>query len=61
MEGRPRTSLEQDRVLAQGRGSGECPRLTSDIYLSLTVWYCNNPTLVWLVMRQVTNYLRIFC
>jgi len=22
---------------------------------------CNNPTLVWLVMRQVTNYLSIFC
>jgi len=39
MEGRPRTSPEQDRVLAQGQSSGECQRLQSDIYLSLSVWH----------------------
>jgi len=39
MEGRPRTNPEQDRVLAQGRSSGECQRLKSDIYLSLSVWH----------------------
>jgi len=39
MEGRPLTNSEQDRVLAQGRSSGECQRLKSDIYLSLSVWY----------------------
>jgi len=39
MEGRPRTIPEQDRVLAQGRSSGECQRLRSDIYLSLSVWH----------------------
>jgi len=26
-------------VLAQGRSSGECQRLKSDIYLSLSVWH----------------------
>jgi len=36
MEGRTRTSPEQDRVLAQGRSIGEYQRLQSDIYLSLT-------------------------
>jgi len=39
MEGRPQTNSEQDRVLAQGRTSGECQRLKSDIYLSLSVWH----------------------
>jgi len=39
MEGRPQTSPEQDRVLAQGQSSGECQRLKSDIYLSLSVWH----------------------
>jgi len=39
MEGRPRTDPEQDRVLSQGRSSGECQRLKSDIYLSLSVWH----------------------
>jgi len=37
MESRPRTNPEQDRVLAHGRSSGECQRLKSDIYLSLSV------------------------
>jgi len=39
MEGRPLTNPEQDRVLAQGRCSGECQRHKSDIYLSLSVWH----------------------
>jgi len=39
MEGRPRTNPEQDRVFAQGRSSGECQRLKSDIYVSLSVWH----------------------
>jgi len=39
MEGRPRTSPEQDWVLAQGRSSGKCQSLKSDIYLSLSVWH----------------------
>ena len=39
MKGRPRTNPEQDSVLAQGRSSGECQRLKSDIYLSLSVWH----------------------
>jgi len=39
MEGRPQTNPEQDRVLAQGRSSGECQRLKSDILLSLSVWH----------------------
>jgi len=38
MEGRPGTNPEQHRVLVQGRSSGECQRLKSDIYLSLSVW-----------------------
>ena len=44
MEGRPRTNPEQDRVLAQGRSSGECQRLKSDIYLSLSVWHSTSIT-----------------
>jgi len=44
MEGRPRTSPEQDRVLAHGRSSGECQRLKSDIYLSLSVWHSTSIT-----------------
>ena len=44
MEGRPRTNTEQDRVLAQGRSSGECQRLKSDIYLSLSVWHSTSIT-----------------
>jgi len=39
MEGSPRTNPAQDRVLAACRSSGECPRLKSDIYLSLSVWH----------------------
>ena len=39
MGGRPRTSPEQDRILAQDRSSGECQRLKSDIYLTLSVWH----------------------
>jgi len=31
-------------VLAQGRGSGECPRLKSHIYLSLSVWHSTSIT-----------------
>jgi len=38
MEGRPRTNPEQDRVRVQGRSSGECQRLQSDMYLSLSIW-----------------------
>jgi len=37
MEGRPRTNPVQDRVLAQGRSTGECQRLKSDIYLSFSI------------------------
>ena len=44
MEGRPRTDPEQDRVLAQGRSSGECQRLKSNIYLSLSVWHSTSIT-----------------
>jgi len=44
MEGRPRTNPEQDRVLAQGRSIGECQRLKSDIYLSLSVWHSTSIT-----------------
>jgi len=44
MEGRPRTDPEQDRVLAQGQGSGQCQRLKSDIYLSLSVWHSTSIT-----------------
>jgi len=44
MEGRPRTNPEQDRVLTQGRSSGECQRLKSDIYLSLSVWHSTSIT-----------------
>jgi len=44
MEGRSRTSPEQDRVLAHGRSSGECQRLKSDIYLSLSVWHSTSIT-----------------
>jgi len=44
IEGRPRTNPEQDRVLAQCRSSGECQRLKSDIYLSLTIWHSTSTT-----------------
>jgi len=44
MDGRPRTSPEQDRVLAQARNSGDCQRLKSDIYLSLSVWHSTSIT-----------------
>jgi len=44
MEGRPRTSPEQDRVLAQGQSSGECQWLKSVIYLSLSVWHSTSIT-----------------
>jgi len=44
MEGRPRTNPEQDRVLTQGQSSGECQRLKSDIYLSLSVWHSTSIT-----------------
>jgi len=29
-------------VLVQGRSSGECQRLKSDIYISLSVWHSNS-------------------
>jgi len=48
MEGRPQTNPEQDRVLAQGRSSGESQRLKSDIYLCLSVWHSTS----------ITNFLR---
>jgi len=44
VEGTPRTNPEQDRVLAQSRSSGECQRLKSDIYLSLSVWHSTSIT-----------------
>jgi len=44
MEGRPWTDHKQDRVLAQARSSGECQRLKSDIYLSLSVWHSTSIT-----------------
>jgi len=44
MEGRPQTNPEQDRVLAQGRSSGECQRLKSDIYKGLSVWHSTSIT-----------------
>jgi len=44
MEGRPRTRPEQDKVLVHGRSSGECQRLKSDIYLSLSVWHSTSIT-----------------
>jgi len=44
MEGGPWTSPEQDRVLAQGQSSGECQRLKSDIYLSLSIWHSTSIT-----------------
>jgi len=43
-EGRPWTNPEQDMVLAQGRSSGECQRLKSDINLSLSVWHSTSIT-----------------
>jgi len=44
MESRPGTSPEQDRVLTQGQSSGDCQRLKSDIYLSLSVWHSASTT-----------------
>jgi len=44
MEGRPPPNPDQDRVLVQGRSSGECLRLKSDIYLSLSVWHFTSIT-----------------
>jgi len=44
MGGKPRTDPEQDRVLAQGRSSGACQRLKSDIYLSLSFWHSTSIT-----------------
>jgi len=44
MEGRPRTNPVQDKGLAPGRSSGECQRLKSDIYLSLSVWHSTSIT-----------------
>jgi len=44
IEGRTRTSPEHDRVLAQGWSSGQCQRLESDIYLSLSVWHPTSTT-----------------
>jgi len=43
-EGRPLIGSEQDRVLQQGRSSGECQRLKSHIYLSLSVWHSTSTT-----------------
>jgi len=44
MEGRPLTNPEPGGVLAQGRSSGECQSLKSDIYLSLSVWHSTSIT-----------------
>jgi len=44
MEGRPRTSPEQDRVFVQGLSRGECQKAKSDIYLSLSVWHSTSIT-----------------
>jgi len=44
MEGRPRTSPALDRTLVQGQSSGQCQRLKSDIYLSLSVWHSTSTT-----------------
>jgi len=44
MEGRTWTSPEQDRLLAQGRSSGDLLRLKSAIYLSLSVWHSTSMT-----------------
>ena len=44
MEGRPRTSPVEDRVLVHGRSIGECQMLKSDIYLSLRVWHSTSIT-----------------
>jgi len=44
MEGIPRTNPKQDRVLAQGRSSGECQRLKSDIYVSLSLSHSTSIT-----------------
>ena len=44
MKGRPQTNPEGDRVLAQGRSSGECQRHKADIYLSLSVWHSSSRT-----------------
>jgi len=44
MEGRPLINPEQYRVLAQGRSSGECQMLKSDIYLSLSVSHSTSIT-----------------
>jgi len=68
MEGRPWTNPEQDRVLAQGRSSGECQRLKSDIVrqepisksCEITQADCNNPTPEGLVVQQVTKYLTMY-
>ena len=44
MEGRPRKTPEQDWMLTQGRRSGECQGLKSDIYFSLSVWHSTSIT-----------------
>jgi len=44
MEGRSRTSPEQELMLTQGRSSGECQRLKSDIHLGLSVWHSTSNT-----------------
>ena len=44
MEGRPQTNPDQDRVLAQGRSSGESQRLKCDIYSSLSIWHSTSRT-----------------
>jgi len=37
-------SPDQDRVLAQGRSSGECQGLKPDIYLSFSIWHSTSIT-----------------
>jgi len=44
MEGRPRTNPDQDRLLAQSRSSGQCQRLKSHIYFTLSVLHSTSIT-----------------
>jgi len=44
MEGRPRTTPQEERVLEPGQSSGECQRLKSDIYLNLSVSHSTSIT-----------------
>jgi len=55
MEGRTWTSPEQERVLAQGRSSGECERLKSDIYVSLSVWHSTSKNQLFLERTKLSE------